>query len=69
MKLWLQLSWDTQKFGISCGPILQQDAKYLIIGNLADSRNIDPIVVSSCIFMEDERSETQVDGIVNKVNQ
>jgi len=41
----------------------------LIIGILADSGNIDPIVVSSCIFMEDERSETQVDGIVNKVNQ
>ena len=41
----------------------------LIIGILADSGNIDPIVVSSCIFMEDERSEMQVDGIVNKVNQ
>ncbi len=41
----------------------------LIIGILADSGNIDPIVVSSCIFMEDEISETQVDGIVNKVNQ
>ena len=41
----------------------------LIIGIIADSGNIDPIVVSSCIFMEDERSETQVDGIVNKVNQ
>jgi len=41
----------------------------LIIGILADSGNIDPIVVSACIFMEDERSEMQVDGIVNKVNQ
>ena len=41
----------------------------LIIGILADSGNIDPVVVSSCIFMEDEKSEMQVDGIVNKVNQ
>ena len=41
----------------------------LIIGILADSGNIDPVVVSSCIFMEDEKSETQVDGIVNEVNQ
>ena len=40
----------------------------LIIGILADSGNIDP-VVSSCTFMEDEKSEMQVDGIVNKVNQ
>ena len=41
----------------------------LIIGILADSGNIDPVVVSSCIFMEDEKSETQVDGIVNKVKR
>jgi len=41
----------------------------VINGILADSGNINPIVVSSCILMEDERSETQVDGIVNKVNQ
>ena len=41
----------------------------LIIGILADSGNIDPIVVSSCIFVEDEKSETQVDGIVNNLNQ
>ena len=39
----------------------------LIIEILADSGNIDPVVVSSCIFMEDEKSETQVDGIVNEV--
>jgi hypothetical protein len=41
----------------------------LIIGILAESGNIDPVVVSSCIFMEDETSETQVDGIVKKVNE
>ena len=39
----------------------------LIIGILADSGNIDPVVVSSCIFMEDEKSETQVDSIVIRV--
>jgi len=41
----------------------------LIIGILADSGSIDPVVVSSCIFTEDEKSETQVDGIVKKVNR
>ena len=41
----------------------------LIIGILADKGNIDPIVVSSCIFMEDKKSETQVEGIVNKVKR
>jgi hypothetical protein len=41
----------------------------LSIGILADSGSIDPVVVSSCIFMEDEKSETQVDGIVKKVNR
>jgi hypothetical protein len=40
-----------------------------IIGILADSGNIDPVVVSSCIFMEDETSDTQVDGTVNKVKR
>ena len=40
----------------------------LIIGVLGNSEKIDPIVVSSCIFLEDETSETQADGIVNKVS-
>ena len=40
----------------------------LIIGVLAESGNVDPVVVSSCIFMEDETSEMQADGIVKKVN-
>jgi hypothetical protein len=30
--------------------------------------DIDPIIVSSCILMEDEHSETQADGIINRVN-
>ena len=40
----------------------------LIIGVLGNNEKIDPIVVSSCIFLEDETSETQADGIVNKVS-
>jgi hypothetical protein len=39
----------------------------LIIGILGDENDIDPVVVSSCIFMEDERAETQADGILEKV--
>jgi hypothetical protein len=39
----------------------------LIIGVLAESGDIDPAVISSCIFMEDKTSEMQVDGIVKKV--
>ena len=30
---------------------------------------IDPVIVSSCVILEDETSETQVDGIVAKVRQ
>jgi hypothetical protein len=30
----------------------------LVIGILGDENDIDPVVVSSCIFMEDERAET-----------
>jgi hypothetical protein len=40
----------------------------LNIGVLAESGDIDPVVISSCIFMEDKTSEMQVDGIVKKVN-
>ena len=39
----------------------------LVIGLMGNSEVIDPIVVSSCIFMEDERSKMQADGIINKV--
>ncbi len=40
----------------------------LIIGMLASDNNmIDPIVVSSCIFMENKTSEMQAKGIVDKV--
>ena len=30
---------------------------------------IDPVIVSSCVILEDKTSETQVDGIVTKVRQ
>ena len=39
----------------------------LIIGILGEEDKLDPVVVSSCIFMEDERSETQADGICEKI--
>lgn len=41
----------------------------LIIGLLGDdeSEPIDPVVVSSCIFTEDEKAETQAAGLIDKV--
>ena len=40
----------------------------LIIGIMGTNDKIDPVVISSCIFMEDETSESQAEGIVNKVS-
>ncbi len=40
----------------------------LIVGILSESRVVDPVVISSCIFMDDETSEMQADGILNKVS-
>lgn len=40
----------------------------LVIGLMGEDEDIDPVVVSSCIFMEDEHSEMQADGIINRVN-
>lgn len=40
----------------------------MVPGGDDGSVSIDPVVVSSCIFMEDERSETQVESIVEKVS-
>jgi len=34
-----------------------------------DNETIDPVIVLSCVILEDETSETQVDGIVTKVIQ
>ena len=41
----------------------------LIIGLLGDDDKIDPVVVSSCIFMENEKSETGAAGILTKVSK
>jgi hypothetical protein len=41
----------------------------LIIGVLAESGDIDPVVILSRIFIKDETSEMQVDGIVKKVTR
>ena len=35
---------------------------------MGKDEDIDPIVLSSCIFMEDKRSEMHADGILNRVN-
>ena len=40
----------------------------VIIGLMGDNDEIDPVVVSSCIFMEDETSATGANGILNKVS-
>ena len=40
----------------------------LVIGLIGEDDDINPVVVLSCIFMEDEQSETQTDGIMNRVN-
>jgi len=41
----------------------------VVISLMGDGpESIDPIIVSSCVFLEDETSEMQVDGIVTKVS-
>jgi hypothetical protein len=41
----------------------------LVVGLMGNNDDIiDPVVVSSCIFMEDERSETAADGILKRVS-
>ena len=41
----------------------------LVIGLLGDSESeLNPVVVSSCIFMDDERAETQADGLLEKID-
>ena len=39
----------------------------VVISLMGDTpESIDPVIVSSCVVLEDETSETQVDGIVSK---
>ena len=39
----------------------------LLVGIMDDDGTIDPVVVSSCIFMEDEKSETEAQCVIDKV--
>jgi hypothetical protein len=39
-----------------------------MIGFLKDVGTVDPVVISSCIFMKDERSESQADERIEKVS-
>lgn len=39
----------------------------LIVGVLSDAGNMNPIVISSCIFSDDETSQSIVDAILDKV--
>ena len=39
----------------------------LLVGIMDDDGMIDPVVVSSCIFMEDETSETEARCVIDKV--
>jgi hypothetical protein len=42
----------------------------VVISLMGDGPNtIDPVIVLSCVILEDETSETQVDGIVTKVRE
>ena len=40
----------------------------LIIGLMDTEKNLDPVIVSSCIFLEDESAETTVESILAKVS-
>ena len=46
----------------------QTSFQALIIGVMGEDDNIDPVVVSSCIFAEDEKSDTQANSILEKVS-
>ena len=39
----------------------------VVIGLMGESNSVNPVVVSSCIFLENETSEKQVEAILNKV--
>ena len=65
MKLANASRWD--QLWTDATTCLQVPFTALIIGMLDEDGKIDPVVVSSCIFMDDETAETQSAGIVNKV--
>ena len=39
----------------------------VVIGLMGESNSVNPVVVSSCIFLENETSDKQVEAILNKV--
>ena len=41
--------------------------QYLLVGIMDDNGMIDPVVVSPCIFMEDETSETEARCVIDKL--
>ena len=46
----------------------QTSFQALIIGVMGEDDNIDPVIVSSCIFAKDEKSDTQANSILEKVS-
>ena len=46
----------------------QTSFQALIIGIMGEDNKIDPVVVSSCIFAEDEKSDTQAESVLAKVS-
>ena len=39
----------------------------VVIGSMGESNSVNPVVVSSCIFLENETSEKQVEAVLYKV--
>ena len=57
---WLQLFTD----GTSCQQIAFQD---LVISVIEDDK-LNPVIVSSCMYLEDESSDMQVKSIITEVS-
>ena len=58
---WRQIFTDTT----SCP---QCSFKALVVGIMDEDGLLDPVIVSSCIFLENETSQTTFDTIVDKVS-
>ena len=66
LKLARSESWNQVWFdGTTCRQI---PFAALIVGMLGNEDTINLVIASSCLFMDDEKSETQADGIVYKVS-
>ena len=66
MKLAVCTTWAEIFFdATTCRQVPFSAVVISLMGDTPDS--IDPVIVSSCVVLEDEMSETQVDGIVSKV--